>query len=161
MTKVFISHKNTDSALAEKVARRVRMNGFSVYLDTIDDALTKDGADLADHLLRRMGECQQLIAVISSSTKTSWWVPWEIGVGAEKGFRMASFSEAYITLPEYLQKWPALHTDQHIDLYCKYSTATEGTTNRKLRQVYTNERQKEVRMSEAKDFHKRLRAAIR
>ena len=89
MSKVFISRKNTDSLIAEKVARRVRANGLSVYLDTIDDALTKDGSDLADHLLRRMGQCQQLIAVVSSATKTSWWVPWEIGVGAEKGFRMA------------------------------------------------------------------------
>lgn len=161
MIKVFISHKNTDALVAERVARRVRANGLNVYLDTIDDALSKDGADLAAHLLKRMGECQQLIAVVSSATKESWWVPWEIGVGAEKGFRMASFSESYVSLPEYLQKWPALHTDHHIDLYCKYSTATEGTTTRRLREAYSNSRQKEIRMSEALDFHKRLKAAIK
>ncbi len=50
-SKVFISHKNTDAALAEKVARRVRVNGLETYLDTIDDALVKDGPDLADLLL--------------------------------------------------------------------------------------------------------------
>ena len=50
-SKVFISHKNTDSALADTVARRVRANGLETYLDTIDDALVKDGPDLSDLLL--------------------------------------------------------------------------------------------------------------
>ena len=161
MAKVFVSHKNVDSALAERVARRIRVNGLDTYLDTIDDALLKDGADLADHLLRRMNECQQLVAVISSSTKDSWWVPWEIGVGSEKGFRMASFSETYVTLPSYLEKWPALHTDQHIDLYCQYSKQTETVMNRRMREAMTEDRRVHVRKSEALDFHKQLRGALR
>ncbi|MFV1607228.1 toll/interleukin-1 receptor domain-containing protein [Phaeobacter sp. JH20_10] len=159
--KVFISHKNTDSLLAEKVARRVRVNGLETYLDTIDDALVKDGPELADLLLARMGQCQQLIAVVSSQTKDSWWVPWEIGVGSEKGFRMASYSESYVTLPSYLEKWPALHTDRHIDLYCEYSKQTEIVVNRRMRDVLTEDRRMQVRKSEALDFHKQLRAAIR
>lgn len=160
-SKVFISHKNTDALLAEKVARRVRANGLETYLDTIDDALVKDGPELADLLLARMGQCQQLIAVISSQTKDSWWVPWEIGVGSEKGFRMASYSESYVTLPSYLEKWPALHTDRHIDLYCEYSKQTEVVVNRRTRDVLTEDRRMQVRKSEAVDFHKQLRAAIR
>ncbi|WP_341234081.1 toll/interleukin-1 receptor domain-containing protein [uncultured Sulfitobacter sp.] len=161
MAKVFVSHKNTDSLLAERVARRVRANGLETYLDTVDDALLKDGPDLADHLLRRMNECQQLIAVVSSTTKDSWWVPWEIGVGSEKGFRMASFSETYVILPSYLEKWPALHTDQHIDLYCQYSKQTETVMNRRMREALTEDRRVQVRKSEALDFHKQLRAALR
>ncbi|SFU18875.1 toll/interleukin-1 receptor domain-containing protein [Sedimentitalea nanhaiensis] len=160
-SKVFISHKNTDAALAEKVARRVRVNGLETYLDTIDDALVKDGPDLADLLLSRMGQCQQLIAVVSSQTKDSWWVPWEIGVGSEKGFRMASYSETHVSLPSYLEKWPALHTDRHIDLYCEYSKQTEVALNRRMRDVLTEDRRMQVRKSEALDFHKQLRAAIR
>ena len=62
-SKVFISHKNTDAALAEKVARRVRANGLETYLDTIDDALVKDGPDLSNLLLARMGQCQHLMAI--------------------------------------------------------------------------------------------------
>lgn len=161
MAKVFVSHKNADSSLAERVARRVRANGLETYLDTVDDALLKDGPDLADYLLRRMSECQQLIAVVSSTTKDSWWVPWEIGVGSEKGFRMASFSETYVILPSYLEKWPALHTDQHIDLYCQYSKNTETVMNRRMRDVWTEDRRVQVRKSEALDFHKQLRAALR
>jgi len=160
-SKVFISHKNTDALLAEKVARRVRTNGLETYLDTIDDALVKDGPELADVLLARMGQCQQLIAVVSSQTRDSWWVPWEIGVGSEKGFRMASYSESYVSLPSYLEKWPALHTERHIDLYCEYSKQTETVLNRRMRDVLTEDRRTQVRKSEALDFHKQLKAAIR
>jgi hypothetical protein len=159
-SKVFISHKNSDAGLAEKVARRVRYNGLATYLDTIDDALAKDGPDLADLLLARMGECQQLIAVVSTQTKDSWWVPWEIGVGSEKGFRMASYSESFVSLPSYLEKWPALHTDRHIDLYCEYSKRTEQVLSRKMQDYVTEERRIRVRKSEATDFHKRLKAVI-
>lgn len=159
--KVFISHKNTDAALATKVARRIQANGLETYLDMIDDALVKDGPELADLLLARMSSCQQLIAVVSSQTKDSWWVPWEIGVGSEKGFRMASYSESYVSLPSYLEKWPALHTDGHIDLYCQYSKQTEVVVNRRIREAITEERRMQVRKSEALDFHKQLKAAIR
>jgi hypothetical protein len=137
------------------------VNGLETYLDTIDDALPRDGSDLADLLLARMGRCQQLIAVVSSQTKDSWWVPWEIGVGSEKGFRMASYSETHVSLPSYLEKWPALHTDRHIDLYCQYSKQTEATLNRRMLNVLTEDRRAQVRRSEALDFHKKLTAAIR
>ena len=159
--KVFISHKNTDALLAERVARRVRANGLETYLDTIDDALMKDGPELADVLLARMAQCQQLIAVVSSETKTSWWVPWEIGVGSEKGFRMASYSESYVSLPTYLEKWPALHTERDVDLYCQYSKQTDAVINRRMRDALTEDRRMQVRKSEALDFHKQLKAALR
>lgn len=161
MVKVFISHKSTDAALAGRVARRIRSNGLETYLDTIDDALLKDGPDLATHLLRRMGECQQLVAVVSSLTKDSWWVPWEIGVGSEKGFRMASFSETNVSLPSYLDKWPTLHSDRHIDLYCQYSKQTDTAVNRQMNTFLTEERQFQIRKSGAQDFHKQLKAALR
>lgn len=159
--KVFISHKNSDAALAGKVALRVRKNGFETYLDTVDDALAKDGPELANLLLDRMAECQQLIAVVSSQTKDSWWVPWEIGVGSEKGFRMASYSESNVSLPSYLEKWPALHTDGHIDLFCDYSKRKDEEISRRTLAAATEDHRLQVRKSAALNFHKQLKAAIR
>jgi hypothetical protein len=158
--KVFISHTDSDTAVAEKVARRVRANGLETYLDTVDDALLKDGPDLADHLLRRMGECQQLIAVVSTQTKDSWWVPWEIGVGSEKGFRMASYSESHVSLPSYLEKWPTLHSEGDIDLYSQHSKLTETAISRSIHGVVTEDAKVRVRKAEAMDFHKVLRAVL-
>lgn len=161
MTKIFISHKEVDSRLAKKVADRVKENGFRFYLDLIDDALLKDGPDLSDHLLNRMSECQQLIAVVSPSTKMSWWVPWEIGVGSEKGFRMASYSESYVELPSYLKKWPTLHSDSDIDLYCKYSSEISMTLASRTRTILTEERQKTILKEEASNFHRKLLRSLR
>ncbi len=155
-SKVFISHKNTDAALAETVARRVRANGLETYLDTIDDALVKDGPDLADLLLQRMGQCQQLIAVVSDQTKDSWWVPWEIGVGSEKNFRMASYSRSYVSLPSYLKKWPELHSDQDIDLYCQFSKSAETEIALNMRDAYTETARTRVTKRGVQDFHQSL-----
>lgn len=160
MSKVFVSHKDVDEVLARRVAQRVRENGLGVYLDAVDLALDRDGPELADYLLARMGECEQLIAVVSAATSTSWWVPWEIGVGPEKGFRMASFSERRVQLPSYLQKWPSLHSLSDVDLYCRYSTAAEERLRASAR-VYLSEA---ARMSAQKQhagaFHRSLKAAL-
>jgi hypothetical protein len=159
--KVFISHKNTDSLLAARVAHRVRVNGLDTYLDVIDDALLKDGPDLADLLLERMSKCDQLIAVVSESTKTSWWVPWEIGVGSEKGFRMASYSERYISLPSYLEKWPDLHSDSDIDLYCRLSERADAEIRNRTRSMLNEDAHLSIRKGQALDFHKALRAELK
>lgn len=159
--RVFISHKNTDAALATKVARRVQINGIDTYLDVIDDTLAKDGPELADLLLQRMSTCDQLIAVVSTATKDSWWVPWEIGVGSEKGFRMASYSERYVSLPSYLEKWPDLHSDSDVDLFCKYSKRTDSEIERRFGTVLSEANRLGVRKSEAMDFHKTLRRELK
>lgn len=153
MIKVFISHKDTDEKTAQEVANRLEMNQMDFYLDSIDNILLKDGPALTEYLLQRMGECQQLIAVVSSATAKSWWVPWEIGVGSEKGFRMASFTQRNVYLPGYLEKWPVLRSDTDIDLYCKHSTEADERISRVSVTAST-------RMRYAADFHRDLKRAL-
>ena len=160
MSKVFVSHKDIDEALARTVAQRVRENGLGVYLDSVDPALGRDGPELADYLLARMGECEQLIAVVSSATSTSWWVPWEIGVGSEKGFRMASFLERLVRLPTYLQKWPSLRSLNDVDLYCRHSAATEERVRASARVYLSEEARMSVQKRHAGEFHRSLKAAL-
>jgi len=156
--KVFISHKNTDSVIAKRVADRVKAHGLDVYLDVIDPALRKSGPDLADYLLARMAQCQQLIAIISRETQASWWVPWEIGVGSEKNFRMATYATHTATsVPGYLQKWPVLRSQQDVDLYCKTSRSSQSA--QRLAENYSGistASQKKFSNS----FHRELRAAL-
>ena len=158
--RVFISHSNIDSKLATRVAGRVKRHGLETYLDIIDDALLKDGPDLADHLLTRMSECQQLIAVLSDKTKGSWWVPWEIGAGSEKGFRMASYSREFVNLPSYLSKWPDLHSDSDIAAYCRLSQDADSELARRERIVAAREDRLDARKRQASDFHRRLKAQL-
>lgn len=161
MTKVFISHKDSDAAVARTVASRVRRNGFDVYLDSIDPVLVRDGPELAEYLLNRMSECQQLIAVVSISTRNSWWVPWEIGVGSEKGFRMATFcSDQGISLPTYLEKWPVLRSIYDVDTYCTMSRQSDNAIRSATAGLYTDAAVMGVRRNKIADFHKDLRATL-
>lgn len=158
--KVFISHKNTDTSIAEGVARRVQACGLDVYLDLIDSALDKDGPDLTDYLLSKLDECHQLIAVVSSETKLSWWVPWEIGVGSEKGLHMASYAGEYITLPDYLKKWPVLKSYADVDLYCKYSERNQPYSYNINEAYKTTASALLERKNSAANFHRELKSAV-
>lgn len=159
MTKVFISYTTDDFAVAFRVRDTIdRHYDFSAYLDRIDDALLKDGPGLADHLLRRIDECDQLLAVVGSMTKESWWVPWEIGVGSEKHYFLATYSEGYVALPSYLLKWPALHSASDIDLYCEISRRQRRLDTARARTQYFSEQA--ARREHAADFHRDLRRAL-
>lgn len=160
MSKVFISHKDSDEDIARRVSRRVKANGLSVYLDAVDPALGKDGPELADYLLERMDECQQLIAVVSSATVLSWWVPWEIGVGSEKGFRMASFLEDSVDLPTYLRKWPSLRTMREVDTYCALSKTVNAEIQNATKSLMTESETLSIRRDRAAEFHTDLSLAL-
>jgi hypothetical protein len=58
---------------------------------------------------------------VSEATKTSWWVPWEIGIATEKDYPLATFSGGSAALPEYLRKWPYLRSDADLDRYAEAS----------------------------------------
>lgn len=130
MPKVFISYKNEDEAVAKRVKERVESHGgFETYFDKVDDADITDSPKLAEYLQKQMDSCDQLIAVISRRTVGSWWVPWEIGVGFEKNFKMASYLEDASpdlkeNLPSYLKIWPMLESSEDIDKYCETSIQT-------------------------------------
>ena len=161
MAKIFISHKYSDAVIAETVADRVKLNGFDVYLDSIDPAPVKDGPGLAEYLLRRMGECEQLIAVVSSSTALSWWVPWEIGVGSEKGFRMASYcSNGYIYLPTFLKKWPILRSMGDVEKYCELSRRSDSEFRTATARVFSDSALMNIRRRKVAEFHRHLKSTL-
>ena len=159
--RVFISYQSNDARLALDVSGRVKANGLNTYLDKIDDALLNDSLQLADHLLRVMSSCSQIIAVVSASTKNSWWVPWEIGVGSERRMLMASYSESYVSLPSYLAKWPALKRLGHIDIYCRQSKLSSSRMRTLQESTWrTNQQINDQTRDEFFEFHKQLRRTV-
>ncbi|PPE80521.1 toll/interleukin-1 receptor domain-containing protein [Kaistia algarum] len=128
-TKIFISHQVMDSTLATRISSRLRLNhSIDSYLDVIDPGI-KRGEDLAMHIQAEMGKCTHLLAVVSSSTRLSWWVPWEIGVATEKDYPLATYLSNVTEVPEYLRKWPYLVSDHDLDIYAIASKAsTENLT---------------------------------
>ncbi|WPZ34527.1 toll/interleukin-1 receptor domain-containing protein [Thalassobaculum sp. OXR-137] len=156
--KVFISHQQSDSETAGRIAYRLRaVHQIECYLDVIDPNTRQAGNELGDYIRMQLGTCTQLLAVVSESTKTSWWVPWEIGVATEKDQPIATFSTGfYVTLPEYLKKWPYLQSERDLDEYARVSKETDrALTSRK-----THLREAVAQHQSTADFYRVLRSRL-
>lgn len=132
MIKVFLSHHSSDSAAAVQISNHLRnKHGIDSYLDVIDNQIGRNGEELADYLRAKMGGCTNLMALVSAATKSSQWVPWEIGVASERDMPLATFLNGIAVVPEFLLAWPRLQTLQDVDDYAAASRTSESTVLRK------------------------------
>ena len=154
--KVFISHQRADSTLAGNVALRLKPIIRSIALDLIDPEASKTGDKLGEHLREQLGLCTQLLAVVSQNTKSSWWVPWEIGISTEKDQPIATYAGDNTTLPEYLRKWPYLRSNVELDEYAQVSKAAEQTFNREK----SFKVEARARQTSTQQFYRDLRARL-
>ena len=115
--KIFISHKKEDEDLALTVKGVLDSKGVSSYLDLLDSSVIADGKALTDHIKSNLNACTDVIVVMTDSTKKSWWVPFEIGMSAQKDMPTASFLESDVELPGYLSYWPRLKNKHDIETY--------------------------------------------
>jgi len=154
--KVFISHQRVDTLQAKAIADRLRdHHQIESYLDVLDTVIGKSGEELAQYVRAQLGTCTQLLAVVSPATKESWWVPWEIGVASEKDYPLATYGGT-TTLPEFLQKWPVLRSELHLDAYARASKAADQ--NRLLLEKSVTA--SVARRSSTQAFYKALRATL-
>ena len=155
--KVFLSHQRADAALAAWLSHRLlKVHQMQSYLDVIDPGI-RAGEDLADHVRSELGKCTQLLAVVSPATQTSWWVPWEIGVAAEKDYPLATYGGGHAELPEYLRKWPYLRSDADLDRYAQASKAASAEIRRGVT-ASLNESVSKTRGT--REFYRVLRASL-
>lgn len=113
--KIFISHKQEDKIIALEIQQTLIAWDIEAYLDLLDDDISENGEKLTQHIRERLSNCSDVIVVLSEKTKTSWWVPFEIGMATEKDMPIANYLVSNIQLPEYLEYWPRLKnlTDVH------------------------------------------------
>ena len=123
--KVFISHKDEDSALALDIQSAFSRNGVNSYLDVLDSSIIGGGKELTEHIKNNLNLCSDIIVLISDATKYSWWVPFEIGMSAQVDMPTASFLRSDVILPSYLSYWPRLKTIRDIDKYVAVRKRTE------------------------------------
>lgn len=117
MMKVFISHKKEDELRALLVKCTLDKKGVSSYLDVLDNEIANDGKALTDHIKANLNSCTDVIVVMTEATKKSWWVPFEIGMSAQKDMPTASFLSSDVELPDYLSYWPRLKNVKDINTY--------------------------------------------
>ena len=152
--KIFISHKAEDESAARRVAKHLsKKTDVECYLDVLDPQLGKNAEDLGSYFKRMISSCTHLMALVSSKTKWSWWVPFEIGIATEKDYPISTYAAGYCDLPSYLKKWPYLKTMEDLDIYVRIAKRTPvyeslGTATYLDRRKYAN------------SFHRSLKIAL-
>lgn len=156
---VFLSHQKQDTAHAGLVCMHLKQkHDVRCYLDVLDPYLDKDGDDLAQHLHDRLSQCDQLMAVVSSNTKQSWWVPWEIGIATEKVYPITTYAAGLCELPDYLKKWPYLRTLNDLDIYVNQARRLDLLV--KSKETYGRAIDRKERSDMVALFHKGLKGRL-
>lgn len=115
--KIFISHKQEDAYTANKIAGELRALNVDYYLDLLDSSIEQSGRELTNHIRENLNNCTDIIVIMSEITKFSQWVPFEIGMAAQKDMPTATFLRADVSLPDFLEYWPRLKDPQDIRKY--------------------------------------------
>lgn len=79
---IFLSHSIQDKELVIGTQRVLERSGKSVYVDWLVDPnldRTKVSGATADKLRTRMRQCKSLMFLYSRNSKSSRWMPWELG----------------------------------------------------------------------------------
>lgn len=107
--RLFVSHRSIDAPLALALGRLALNAGFDVWIDVLDPSLASIVRQpnsvqraVATALIVEMAllNCSHLLAVMTSSTAGSWWVPYEYGRVKE---RKATVSNAAAWLDHTFQ----------------------------------------------------------
>ena len=79
---IFLSHSISDAEIILGLKEELTSKGFRVYVDWIEDPqlnranVTKD---TAIYIQNRMKTCKSLLYATSNNSKSSKWMPWELG----------------------------------------------------------------------------------
>lgn len=82
---VFLSHSSADKDALPKVIGFLEKYGARVYIDKADKELPqKTSAETGIKLKERISQCPKFIVLVSANSKSSRWIPWELGIADEK-----------------------------------------------------------------------------
>ena len=115
---VVVSHRSGDEEVAEEVARCVGACGLTVwvgsdYLDPDDD-----GPQMAYKIRRVIARSYCLMVVVTAATKSSWWVPFEIGIASETARYVSVYGDLVVDLPSFLVGWPRVRNHGELREWC-------------------------------------------
>jgi len=114
-TTIFLSHSHKDRHLIEPAASFLRSHGVKIYVDWTDGEMPDEvSGETARKLKERIKQFKKFIVLVTQNSKSSRWVPWELGYAdSTKGMNnIASFpiADGYdFTDNEYLKIYPKIY----------------------------------------------------
>ncbi|HUR24934.1 MAG TPA: toll/interleukin-1 receptor domain-containing protein [Candidatus Thermoplasmatota archaeon] len=94
---VFLSHSHQDKKFLPGVIQVLQSEGGQVYVDHIDERLPRQtNRETADILRSTIRSCTRFVAFVTTNSKDSRWIPWELGLadGAKGEPTVALFPSA-------------------------------------------------------------------
>jgi hypothetical protein len=84
---VFLAHSSKDERYLAGVISVLENHGGKVYIDKADSRLPEStNRDTAEILRSTIRECHRFVLFVTTNSKESKWVPWELGIAdGEKG----------------------------------------------------------------------------
>ena len=82
--KFFISHKQEDAYTALYIEDERTKMGIPSYLGVLDNSITQNGREMTEHIKEKLNDCTDIIVVMSRLTLSSQWVPFEVGIAAQR-----------------------------------------------------------------------------
>lgn len=125
--RLFISHRQSDSQRATEVSRLATSAGFEFWLDVIDPGLSSPSPQSALYvgiaIEIALLNCSHVIALLTSKTAGSLWVPYEYGrVKTNTVFSSQAgcwTDLATSSLPEYVHLGPIARSDSEITTWLR------------------------------------------
>lgn len=152
---IFISHQQDDNNIAESIYNKLQEYSISAYLDVYDNDITNDGKELTEHLKQVVRKCTDIFVVMSDNTKKSSWVPFEIGMAAERDLPTVTFLRQGVSLPEYLEFWPRLTSLYDISKYLQ--AHMQEMREESMIKSFDSLNSNFNRMNDVNSFYKRLK----
>lgn len=150
--KVFISHKREDLELAKKIVNQLNLLKVPCYLDELDHYIYDSDKDLTSHIKSKMHDCTDLLVLMTNKTKDSWWVPFEIGMAADRNYPTITYRNTLEKLPDYLSFWPQITNLNELIIYKDNILLREEKINEDNRERKLFERLGMENFSQKQDF---------
>ena len=154
---VFISYQRLDEIAALAAYTTLKTAGIPAYLDVLDPQLEPSAATRT--ILARLDQCSHLLALVSPTTVTSWWVPFEIGAATKSDRRIATLKSGIVVLPHYLTIWPVLERSQ-LDLFIQRYLQDAATPETVMLKSYGMRESVTKSIRSAETFHARLKSDL-
>lgn len=82
---VFLSHSSADKEALPIVIGFLEQHGAKVYIDKADKELPqKTSAETGATIKERIAQCPKFIVLVTANSKSSRWIPWELGIADER-----------------------------------------------------------------------------
>ena len=121
---VFISHQRDDTQACEKIADYLLSIPIDVYFDKYDKSISQLVAEgnadkVTKHIQRGIDFSTHMLCVVSTSTVSSHWVPFEVGYGYERiplgVLTLKGVTDAM--LPEYLKTTRVIRGTKSLNMF--------------------------------------------